>query len=97
MSPQDRNTLPERDPVSLAVVGISFLLLVGWFVWSMLFPPILRVPPALRVEPIPRNFGVVERLPTGRPGRPGGGAAYAREAPTRAPLGADGSQAPMPR
>jgi hypothetical protein len=71
MSAKDPRRLPERDPVSQAVVGIGFLLLIGWFVWSLLSPPVLRMRPELRAEPIPRDFGLVERIPR-RPGVPEG-------------------------
>jgi hypothetical protein len=69
----DRDRLPDCDPVSSAAVCVLFLLLVGWFVWHLVAPPVLRVSPALRAEPIPPDYGardpVSRRLFPPVPGR----------------------------
>jgi hypothetical protein len=53
--------------VTTAIVAVTFLLMIVWFVWSLVSPPVLRVPPELRRDPIPRNYGVIERPPARSP------------------------------
>jgi hypothetical protein len=73
MATENEKGLPQCDPVGATVVGITFLLLIAWFVWYLVSPPVLRVPPELRKEPIPPDYGLRERIPIPRSSPPLGG------------------------